>query len=101
MATTKKETEVKEVKETKATEDNRAYWEEKIPYKIPFDRNDNSDVFVAVNGKSFQIQRGVDVMIPRNVVAVLEQSAEQDLATWRATQAAEKEFEDEIKAKGL
>lgn len=39
------------------------------------------DVFVAVNGESCQIQRGVPVQIKRKFARVLEQSAVQDQAT--------------------
>lgn len=39
------------------------------------------DVFVAVNGRSFQIKRGETVMVPRYVADVLEQSMDQDAAT--------------------
>ncbi|MDD3692590.1 MAG: hypothetical protein PHX02_01620 [Oscillospiraceae bacterium] len=36
------------------------------------------DVFVAVNGKSFQIKRGVTVKVPRYVKEVLDSSLKQD-----------------------
>lgn len=39
------------------------------------------DVFVAVNGRSFQIKRGETVRVPRYVADVLEQSMNQDAAT--------------------
>ena len=35
-------------------------------------------VFVGVNGKSWQIQRGVDVEVPESVAEVLEHSMQQD-----------------------
>ena len=37
------------------------------------------DVFVAVNGKRFQIKRGVEVQVPRYVKEVLDHSMNQDL----------------------
>lgn len=39
------------------------------------------DIYVAVNGRRFQIKRGVKVMIPRYVYEVIKNSAEQDKAT--------------------
>lgn len=38
------------------------------------------DVFVAVNGQTFLIQRGVEVEVPDFVAEVLKNSAEQDAA---------------------
>lgn len=43
--------------------DNRAY---------------TGDVFVGVNGRSYQIKRGVDVMVPESVAEVLRNSQAQD-----------------------
>lgn len=39
------------------------------------------DIFVAVNGRRWQIKRGVKVMIPRYVYEVIKNSEEQDKAT--------------------
>lgn len=39
------------------------------------------DVFVAVNGRSFQIKRGEEVEVPESVAEVLERSMDQDAAT--------------------
>ncbi|MCD7947862.1 MAG: hypothetical protein LUG13_06155 [Oscillospiraceae bacterium] len=48
------------------------------------------DVFVAVNGKGWLIQRGVDVEVPDYVAEVLKQSMEQDTS---AAQLMEQEAE--------
>lgn len=37
-----------------------------------------SDVFVGLNGKGYQIQRGVDVQVPAGVAEILRHSEEQD-----------------------
>lgn len=37
------------------------------------------DVFVSVNGRTFQIKRGVEVQVPRYVQEVLENSMSQDM----------------------
>jgi len=37
------------------------------------------DVFVSVNGRTFQIKRGVEVQVPRYVQEVLDNSMSQDM----------------------
>lgn len=59
------------------------------------------DVFVAVNGRSFQIKRGVPVKVPRYVADVLEQSRNQDDATSEMMDRASAEFERDAKALGI
>lgn len=41
-------------------------------------KNYSSDVFVAVNGRTFQIQRGVEVEVPECVAEVLHNSEVQN-----------------------
>lgn len=41
-------------------------------------KNYNGDVFVGVNGRTFQIQRGVDVEVPECVAEVLRNSETQN-----------------------
>ena len=43
--------------------------------------NYNDDVFVSVNGRNFQIKRGVEVDVPVYVAEVLRNSEEQDKRT--------------------
>lgn len=43
--------------------------------------NYKDDVFVSVNGESFQIQRGVEVEVPEYIAEVLRHSEEQDAHT--------------------
>ena len=43
----------------------------------------SDDVFVAVNGRRFQIRRGEEVQVPRYVKDVLDHSQKQDLHTAR------------------
>lgn len=45
-----------------------------VKIKIPITRTENDDVFVAVNGKSMQIKRGVEVEVPKCIAEVLERS---------------------------
>lgn len=44
----------------------------KIKIKLPLTRSEKEDVFVGINGHTWQIARGVEVELPRNVVKVLE-----------------------------
>lgn len=55
---------------------------EKVEIRL-FKDNDRykDDLFVAVNGVGYQIQRGVKVKVPRNVALVIEQGMEQDERT--------------------
>lgn len=44
----------------------------KIKIKLPLTRSEKEDVFVGINGHTWQIARGVEVELPWNVVKVLE-----------------------------
>lgn len=53
--------------------------EERVSFKIPMGSTDKdrADVFVAVNGKSYLIKRGIINNLPKSVVEVLENAEEQ------------------------
>ena len=59
------------------------------------------DVFVAINGKSWLIQRGIDVQVPRKVAKVLERSMAQDTSTANLIERESGKFYEESKARGL
>ena len=64
--------------------------EEKVTIRMPLTREEREDVFVGINGKTWLIQRGVAVEVPRNVAKVLsrrEKSLAQAMAF--AAQAAQ------------
>ena len=44
----------------------------KIKIKLPLTRSEKEDVFMGINGHTWQIARGVEVELPWNVVKVLE-----------------------------
>ena len=46
--------------------------EETVKIKLPRDRKDEGDVFVAVNERTWLIKRGVEVEVPVCVAEVLE-----------------------------
>ena len=45
-----------------------------VTIKIPITRSEKDDVWVAVNGKSIQINRGVEVEVPKCIAEALEHS---------------------------
>lgn len=51
------------------------------------------DLIVSVNGKAWQIQRGVEVMVPRFVAEVIRNSQAQDAATEETIRQLEKDFQ--------
>lgn len=59
------------------------------------------DVFVAVNGRSFQIKRGETVKVPAYVAAVLEQSMNQDNATANLIERETSAYAAEAKARNI
>ena len=50
--------------------------EKKVTIKLPLTRSEKEDVYVAVNGMPYQIQRGVNVEVPVSVKEVLEHKEE-------------------------
>lgn len=65
------------VKEEQKIEEQQK--EERVSFKIPMGSTDKdrADVFVAVNGKSYLIKRGIINNLPKSVVEVLENAEEQ------------------------
>lgn len=51
---------------------------EKVLVNLRLDEKHMDDVFVSVNGTTFQIQRGKDVEVPYYVALVLKQSEKMD-----------------------
>ena len=47
-----------------------------VTINIPLTRHEKEDVYVAVNGKSYLIKRGVDVKVPAYVAEVLKHKEE-------------------------
>ncbi len=65
--------------------------EKAAPVRIKlFKDNDRykSDVFVSVNGRNYQIRRGVEMEVPAEVAEVLEHSQTQDEITARRIERA-------------
>ena len=45
---------------------------EKVKIKIPLTRAESADVYVALNGKTYLIKRGVEVEVPAGVAEILQ-----------------------------
>lgn len=50
-----------------------------VTVRFPMGKNEKDDIYVAVNGRSFLIKRGVEVTIPEYVLKILE-NQEKDIA---------------------
>jgi len=82
MATKKETTEVKETIVEEVSTPKVDPFEELVPFYAFKDSGKyQDDLTVCINGKGWKIQRGQNVMIPRKVLFVLEQSRDQDALT--------------------
>lgn len=68
--------------------------EELVDYAAPILPGENrQDIFVAVNGESLVIKRGVNVRIPRRFHEVLMNAQEQEMAAFQAMENARQQGE--------
>lgn len=69
-----------------------------VTIRLPLTRNEKEDKWVSVNGKSMQIQRGVDVEVPKCIYEVLqhEENALREALEYEA-KASGKASDDELK----
>lgn len=117
MANTDKTKETPEVKETRTApetpeerrarllreqEERKAYLNERVEVELFHDSGKYSaDVFVAVNGRGYQIKRGVKVQVPRSVAMVLQDSKDQDNATAELIDGLTSDFAQKAKSLGV
>lgn len=74
--------------------ENETYMQEKVPVKLFVDNDKyKEDVVVCVNGRAYVIKRGVEVLVPRFVKEVIDNSMSQDGTTARMLQGLANEFE--------
>ena len=79
--------------EKKEPEKKTDPWGEMVSIKLFKDNgNYKDDVFVSVNGRNYQIQRGKTVQGPRCVAEVLEHSERQDQAAALMVDELEREY---------
>ena len=86
------------VKKT-TTEQTADYWAERVPVTIPLNQGNPEDqtMFVSVNDYSAQIQRGKEVMVPRYVAKVINQSQEAEYEAFMKRMEMQRQFEEDIK----
>ena len=66
--------------------------EELVDYEAPLLPGENrQDIFVAVNGESLVIKRGVHVQIKRKFYEVLMNAQEQEMCAYRAMETAKRQ----------
>lgn len=95
-------TKTAEPAELHAAEGTPEWYDEKVTVELFKDSGKyKDDVFVAVNGRGYLIQRGVPVQVPRSVAAVLELSRAQDGQATRFMEQRAEEFAAYSKALGL
>lgn len=88
-AETKPETKARAKKATAV-----ASGDELVDYFAPMLPGENrQDIFVAVNGESLVIKRGVNVKIKRKFYEVLQNAQAQEMAAFKAMEAAKKQGE--------
>lgn len=84
--------------ESREEENRRKYYEEKVVVNLFFDGGKyKDDVMVSVNGKLWQIKRGVDVEVPRYVSEILKSSMEQDRKTALHIRDLETKYEESLR----
>ena len=79
-------------------EEQKAYWNEPVDIKLFKDSSRyKDDLFVSVNGRTFQIKRGVKVTVPRNVAEVIKQSEDNEYENSILFEGMSTEFEEKAK----
>lgn len=82
--------------------DTQKWLNERVPF-IAFKDNDKykDDINVGINGKTFIIKRGVQVMIPRYVKMALDDSAAQDAYAADVINGLQEQYQQRSKELGL
>ena len=81
------------------TAEQKAFLEELVPVKLFKDKDKyKDDVTVIVNGKTWLIQRGVQVMVPRMVAMALDASDKQESETSDLISAYQADFSKKMAA---
>lgn len=73
-------------------------WQDKVPVTLPYDGDKyKDDLFVAVNGRTFLIKRGVAVMVPRCVKEVIDAAQKQSIKAVDYSRQLEAQLEAQSK----
>lgn len=92
----KKNTQVERVATMKMMADtaNKLKAEKKVTIFLPKTDELQKDEYVAINGRGYQIQRGVNVEVPESVAELLKNSARQDSEALSKRQALQERFNE-------
>jgi hypothetical protein len=84
-------------KTTTKPKDETDFWNQKVTIRLPLNPGnpDDQTQYVSVGDYRAQIQRGQDVMVPRNVARVIEQSEEAELEAYKRRTAMNREYEQD------
>jgi len=82
-------------KTTTKPKDETDFWNQKVTIRLPLNPGnpDDQTQYVSVGDYRAQIQRGLDVIVPRNVAKVIEQSEEAELEAYKRRAAMSREYE--------
>ena len=70
---------IKMIENQKKTDSDPA-WKEMVPVFLPRNKTSGTHQFVAINGKAFMVKRGEQVMVPKPIAKVLQDSMAADNA---------------------
>lgn len=78
------------------------YFQEKVKVRLFKDSGRYADdVYVGWNGVNYQIQRGVDVEVPRGVAEIIKESEDQQQSAALTIEELSSDFEKETKKRNL
>lgn len=81
---------------------SKEWLEEEVPVKLFRDSAKyTDDVFVGLNGRTWMIKRGVEVIVPRSVALVLEQAQEQRESAAMNSDRLQSDFEASSASYGI
>lgn len=63
-----------------------------VHVRLPKDREHSEDYVVCLNGKTFQIQRGVDVQVPEPVAKIIDNQERMDMLALERQEKAMRKF---------
>ena len=86
------------VAKSKEEIEQEKYWNEEVVVELFEDGGKyKDDVPVSVNGKTWVLQRGVPVKVPRFVASVIDNSEKQDKAATQYSKQRQSEYENSLK----
>lgn len=80
----------KEIDAIKAKETPKNNPDEKVILEIPISETEQDDWWCCINGKSYLIQRGEKVLVPKAVKEVYDNQQRQRLESYKRSQALQK-----------